>query len=256
MLTRSLALAPRYALPHTVAMALPTETQPEAVLPVSVARAARGFSCIFWGIALSLLLFAEVLNIQTLGSFRLPAHILGLVVILAGALWFRFMPPLTPTWARKARILLAAVLIQVYMIPFVTWWKQLPHVMYFCINMMFLLLAAAWLLVSLNRIAAEAGRALKNDILRVEARLCAWVAPLSLLLPALAIARSAWLSTRGAVTLRLDAIYLGSPWLPWTNILLLLPFVLAMAVSWEAKERCLDYLAGMRGSEGDGTESA
>jgi hypothetical protein len=203
-------------------------------------RAARGFSCIFWGIPLGLLLFSGALDVRVFPRLRMPAYVFGVFVIYCGLMFLQRTGPLSAHWARRVREAMFVLLIQVYLAPFVFWWKQMPHMPYYIANLLGLLLCTALGLFLVNLLAGELGRALHDRAFLVESRVSAWVSALFMLIPVLgSVLDSIHATLQFEAILNLDLA--GSSFvLPrWVYALSLLPFTLTMAIAWKAKERCL-----------------
>lgn len=202
--------------------------------------AARGFSASFWGFAVTILLLAGVVSLRPAVVASFPAYVVGVAFLLLGAIWFLRGGNLSPRWTRASRQHALAVALQLYLVPFVGWWRTLDHPLYLAVNIALLAGATLWLLVSVHLLALEAARLLGDAILLVEARICLWIVPLlagiSLGLfafGAIWAAGPGQLSASGAVR----AFLLWSH--PWSGLPAALPIILALAVTWEAKERCL-----------------
>ena len=201
-------------------------------------RVARGFSCIFWGIPLSLLLFSVTLDIRLFSFVRMPAYVFGVFLACIGAVFLQRAGPLSDKWARRVRQALFLLLVEVYLAPFVYWWRQMPQIPYFAANMTGLVLCTTWGLFVVNRLAGEVCKLLYDRTFFIEAQVAGWLTAGFMIIP---FAYALCYSVR--TVLRPDDDFSFNLGLPsWIYVLALLPFSITMAVSWKIKERCLQVL--------------
>lgn len=203
-------------------------------------RAARGFSCIFWGILLGLLLFSGFLSVRTATFSRVSPELPGLALVLAGSFFLWSSGALSVPWHRAARRVLAAAVCVIGLAPFLSWWRAAPQVLFFSANMMLLMAVTLWFLLEVHRLVAELGRITGNITLLVEARMCLWSTALLYGIPLLAIIMK-WSPTvfdRGVAGAYMLPIFVMS-WPMWIHVVMVMPFLLVMAIAWEAKEICL-----------------
>jgi hypothetical protein len=215
--------------------------------PATLLRVAQGFACLFWGLAIALLLFTGTLRISLLDGWQLPRHAPAVLVITIGALLLWKSRGLSPGWHGRSFSLLAAALAQIYLMPFFRWWQDAPQMAFFGANMAAMLLATAWMLLAANLVAGELGHAVCNPVLVIESRLCGWSV---ILLASVLLALSVMDNVRD---LFLRPLLAGQPlWLntnatagTWMllHILISLPFLLTMATAWEARSQALAALA-------------
>lgn len=215
--------------------------------PAALLRIAQGFACLFWGLALALLLLTGALRISLLDSWLMPRHAPAVLVIVVGALLLWQSRGLSPGWPGRSYSLLLAVLAQVYLLPFFRWWQVAPQLAFFGANMAAMLLAVTWMLLAANLLAGELGHATGNPVLVIESRFCGW----SVLLLASALLALAVVDEVREVFLR--PLLAGQPlWLNtdgtariWLllHILISLPILLTMATAWEARSQALTALA-------------
>jgi len=216
------------------------------VRPVQLVQAARGFSCLFWGMAMGLLLFTDVIAIRTPILLKLPAYTVGVLAVAAGAAIINRMPPLSVRWGRLSRQLLAACLLQLYMVPFVGWWQLAPDKLFYAVNLVAMLVVAVWLLAVICLVAAESGYMLHHDALHAEGRICAVVVPLIFFGPTCFVAFQSVIGTTARGSALLMEIVSFTPMEhAWMRFVATIPFLLTMAVVWEAKECCLGRLKKM-----------
>jgi hypothetical protein len=211
--------------------------------PEELLRLARGCSCIFWGIPLTLLLFSGALELRLLPRFRLPGFVAGLLLVFCGVLYLNRVPPLTRRWPRRIRQALLVLLVLVYLSPFVHWWRAMPHVPYYSANMLGLLAATMWGFLIVNQLAAEIGLAFGDRTFCLEARICGWLAVLFLLFPGcFALVRSVLAAAPFENTGMISLVLVPYLMPRWMYALALLPFTLTMMMVWRAKELCLRAL--------------
>ena len=220
-------------------------SSPTGVVTAQWTRAARGFSCIFWGLALCVLLTTRFVRIFLFEHSRLPSHLPGLALVLLGAIMLHRAGPLTVQWKRHATSIMLAALFQVYLIPFVVWWKALPHFWLFAGNMLVLALATVWLLVAVAGGVANLARATQDQVLYYEAQMVKWIATLALTLTAGMLAFRLGIIMLRDGELGMASLHGAIYALPgWLQIFILAPFLLVLAVTWEGKEHCISRMNG------------
>jgi hypothetical protein len=205
--------------------------------PDALVRVARGFSCIFWGIPLSLLLFSGALDIRLFLFVRIPAYVIGVFVAYIGTVFLQRAGALSDMWTRRVRQLLFLLVVEIYLSPFVYWWRRMPNVPYFSANMAALVICTTWSLFAVNRLAGEACRLLRDSAFLVETRVAGWLVVGFMLTP---LAHALYTAIRAIVGPEGEFFVLELPL--WIYALVLLPFTITMAVSWKIKERCLQVL--------------
>lgn len=206
-------------------------------------RAARGFSCIFWGIPLSVVLFARGLDIRLLYGVRIPAYILGVLLMYTGVIFLQRLGPISPGWQTRVREALLVLLIEVYLAPFVYWWRQMPSVIYYVANVVGLILITAWGLYLVNRISGELAKIVHNTTFFIESQISGWLSVVFILVPTVQSVLTSITRAIEADALKyfdFSSLFRNTP--KWIYAMALLPFTLSMAVTWKAKERCLEML--------------
>jgi hypothetical protein len=234
------------------------------ISPVALLRAARGFSCLFWGIPLGLLLFSSrtvgfggAISIRAFSAIRLPTYILAVVVMYIGVIYLSRAGNLTRSWARYARKALFLLFLLMYFAPFFHWWDRMPHETFFTVNVLAFVFCTVWVLYVLNQLAGLAGVALDDDTFYIEAKLCGWSVVLLMLLPFAGIviyALQASLRFKSSLYTEFSQVYRDLP--PWMFPLFLLPFTLTMASTWKAKETCLRGLRRLTATAADASHGA
>lgn len=222
---------------------------------MSMVRAARGFSCLFWGIPLGLLLFSSrtvgfggAVTIGLLRHFRLPTYAVAVLLMILGAAHLYRAGLTTRSWSRYVRFLIMSLFLQLYLSPFYHWWDIRPYENLFMLNVLGLLLATTCSLYLINQVSALAGLVGGEDTFYIEAKLCAWSVVLLMALPIGGCALYATIvSLRFDTSIYSELMQLCRGLNSWVYALFLLPFTLTMASTWKAKETCLLRLRTLTG---------
>jgi hypothetical protein len=201
-------------------------------------RVARGFSCIFWGIPLSLLLFGGKLDIHLFSFVRMPAYVVGVFLAYIGATYLQRAGPFHDLWSRRVRQALFLLLVEIYLAPFVYWWRQMPQVPYFAANMTGLVLCTTWGLFVVNRLAGEVCKLIHDRTFFIETQVAGRLAAGFMIIP---LAHAVY-DFVCSVLQPADNLFFDLHLPSWLYASTLLPFLITMAVSWQIKERCLQAL--------------
>lgn len=220
---------------------IPASARPSLLL------AARGFSAIFWSLAATVLLMTGTITVRPFATLRAPAYLLSVGLLGWAAVAFWRSRDLSPRWRLLARQFALAVVLQLYMVPFLGWWRTIPHPAYHMTNAALLVLGILWLILLVHLLSLEMARLMCDPVLRAEAHISLGVTPVLLgLAGSLFLLGASWVSRHtGAHT----AAILGSSvfWQPpWSLLPAALPFLMALALSWETKDRCLRVLVTMQ----------
>lgn len=214
-----------------------------AISADALLRAARGFSCVFWGIPVGLLLYSGTLDLRLSPFLRLPTYVGGVFVIYCGMILFQRAGPLSPLWPRRVREALFILLLQVYLAPFLYWWRQMPHVPYYVANVVGLVFCTAMGLLVLNMLAADLAGTLHDPVLRAEARAAAWLAVAFMVVPAADAVIHSIRTVFQADNMTFMETFPIPPEMPrWLRAAAFVPFGLTMAITWKAKELALRTL--------------
>ena len=222
--------------------------------PIPVARlirAAKGFSCLTWGIPLGLLLFASktvglrgVIQVNGFSQLRLPAYALAVVMIYLGMMHLYRAGAMTRSWGSYVHKGLFLSFLLMYFAPFFHWWDTRPYQTAYLVNVLLLLFSSIWLLYVTNQLAGLMGLALDDDTFYIEARLCGVAVILLMVLPYLGLIGYA---VRGMIahhsTLFAEMSQAPRALQAWMLALFLLPVPLTMASTWKAREICLHRIA-------------
>ena len=208
--------------------------------PGQLLRSARGFTSLFWGIPMMLLLMSGAVSIQSFSYMRLPPYLIGVLIMYMGMMFLYRMSPPTPRWRRLVRQGILFSFLLVYFSPIVHWWLRRPDELFYLLNMFLLIVCVSWGLLVINLLAAELGRRMDDRAFLIEAQLCGWAAVTLVIGPALAIGTIAVIEMiRAKCGLYEGVLYAYHAVPHWILALFLLPFTLTMASSWQAKRRCI-----------------
>jgi len=206
--------------------------------------ALRGFSCILWGMPISILLYVQAIEVATLGRFCIPSYVAGVLIITIGMVFFHVAKMQSVFWRKTSRGGLFASCILIYLGPFVYWFTYLPRVgIYYIGNFMLMIISFHWLLWSVNQLASEIG-AMTGDLdLAIEARICAWSVVAFMLVPlVLIVMLSGVFAQRYESNLLSEIQGLRNNTPIWAQMFFFLPLSFTMVAAWKAKERCLSEL--------------
>jgi hypothetical protein len=210
--------------------------------PDQLLRAARGFSCLFWGIPLTLLLAYGAIQLQAVKGVRLPPYVAGIVVSYIGLVYLLRAGRVSVRWPRWVGQALLATFLQIYFTPFYYWWSAMRYETFYLANVLAMLGSMVWTLYLVNKLASDLGAALGDDFLHIEARLVGWSVILLMVLPLLgAVAVSIRAAARFESSLfaeLVDVVRLNE----WPARLFFLPVTLTLAIAWKAKECSLRRL--------------
>lgn len=212
----------------------------------SLGRLARGLSCLFWGLPLTLLVSVQAVRTEWLRSLGILPPMLTTGLLLYGLWQMRSFQQQERIWntALWRTSLLATVLLGLS--PFLHWWNQVPGNFYFLGAVAGFGLCGVAFLVSLNTTIARLGAMLPDETLRYETRqftvVNRWLLLIMLAFGAgmLLVVQSPELTDRYRDVLGLIAQYY---W--WFIVaLILLPVAMTMALLWKTKEVILHSVFG------------
>lgn len=212
--------------------------------PVRFVFLAKGFSLIFWGLLLAMILFFGNASVEVFHVVRIPAYVVGSALAAWGVWMLSDAGAISGPWHRHVRATLILVSLQIYFAPFVEWWKLSPHKMIYLVNVIGLLLVSMLTLFYVNRLAADLFRRLQNRSGRIEA----WVfggGVVVLMIVPLVLTTVACL----VATMRYQTNFEFEMWqtiiqLPiWVYMILTIPCSLTLVTAWKARELCLRRLA-------------
>lgn len=200
---------------------------------------ARGFSRVFWGLLIAVILFFGNAAVEFFYFMKVPAYVAGSGLVAWGLWILPAAGDITPHWRRRVRLTLALVFMQIYFAPFLEWWKLAPQTALYFINLLGLLLASMLVLLLTNLLAADIFRRLGNRVGRIEALAFAWGVVLLMIAPLLLTAAACLLAA-----FRYESDFVFEMWqivvqLPiWTYMLLSMPYSLTLIIAWKVKTVC------------------
>ena len=218
-----------------------TPAPPPPWPPGRYLAAARGFSALYWGLLLVVLVMVGTLTIHLPLVARLPGHSVGLLALLAGCWHLRTVWPDRGAARAWLRVLVGMVSLQFYLVPFLGWWRAGTAAWYAALNILLLIVGGIVLLAAIPHLVRRLAHQMGNTDLEKEARISGWLVPVmggvSLFLYGLPAGRLAW-ETDPAFALR-HLLTATGPLLLFPAIL---PFIPAMAIAWSGKESALQAL--------------
>jgi hypothetical protein len=212
----------------------------------ALGRAVRGLSTLFWGLALTGLVYLEMVYMETgqmiwLETFGLLAFIPAMLI--SPLLWhglnqLRAFQAQERIWQRALSRAEALAVLDAGLAPFLYWWGQFPAEPLFIACVGLLSLSSLLLLVQLNCVLQRLCAMLPDETLRAETKLFTRF-NISLLLVSLGGLSLYFLLTRFPVLpawlgLWMDAAAAAGIWL--ALFLILLALAMTMALLWKIKE--------------------
>ncbi|MDD5482210.1 MAG: hypothetical protein PHP98_00965 [Kiritimatiellae bacterium] len=207
----------------------------------------RGFSRMFWGLALAAVLFLSQAKFEFFANIRLPACFLGIAFYCWGLLTLLRAGKISSGWNFHVGLALLLALLEIYFFPFVRWWRAMPYVSFFTFNVGALAAAVIVSLYLSNIIAADFFNRLSLKKERLESRIYAGTVAVFMALPLLAAVVLANFSARRYQTMFLDELAGLAHDVPiWLYIIVTVPYSLTLAVLWKARDRSYQkfYQAG------------
>lgn len=199
----------------------------------------RGFSRVFWGLFVSLICFFGDVSICVMKNFNIPAYIAGAIVLIWGLVILRDVGGLRRNWRARINYTIWLVALQIYLAPFVEWWRVRPNEIYFTFNMVALVFIVILSLLSINMIVASVSRALSERGILAESivyfvlTLVLQLAPVYIIILSALYVENAW--SIGFVFYLKEMLAVLPKWL---YIAGMIPFSLNMMLVWRIRERC------------------
>ena len=222
------------------------DSNPNPELLVSLRRLARGLSCLFWGLPLTLLVSVHGEQTDLLRRMGIAPPLLVTALLLFGTWQLNSFQRQERIWiAAQGRAQLLA-LFNFGLSPFLYWGSQVPGNEYFARDALLFNLGGLLFLITVNTLLERLGAMLPDETLRAETRLFTAINRwLVLVLLALAVFcfiafRSPDISSRIPHVLELIA---------QNRMVFTLPFILialamTMALLWKTKETILESVFG------------
>jgi hypothetical protein len=194
-------------------------------------RLSAGFGRVVLGIPICFLIFSNYMNLPVPS---VPAFACGLIMIFWGIGTLYTAKPVTATWDRKINTAFALAVLQLYFIPFLYWWLEVPTVVFYAMNVLAMAMTITWLLIVLNHLAAEFAGYCQDDYFKVESLLCAWLT-MGLLVTLFAGITGYVIIhyvQEGGQSLPRLRLY------PWLMAVLIMPFTLTLASMFKCWKKC------------------
>ena len=214
--------------------------------PPQLLSMAKGFSWVLLGLLLGLVLFFADASFEFFDAVRIPAYGIGSSVAAWGLLMLNDSGRVSRTWARRGGIALATVLLQIYFVPFVGWWRAAPQVSFLVANYLSLILAGMFSLFYMNLLAAESARRLFDRAGRIESLLFAAAVVILMIIPFGALVFQRGMAcVNGAAAPYSELIFLVNRAPLWARGVAAIPCALTLVSLWKARDRCYRaFLAG------------
>ena len=224
------------------------ENDPNPELLHSLRRLARGLSCLFWGLPLTLLVCARGVQTDLLARMGVFPPLIATALLFFGTWQLGSFQRQERVWvAVQTRAQLIALFI-LGLSPFLYWFNQVPGNRYFESAALLFNFGGLIFLITVNTLLERLGAMLPDETLRAETRLFTAV--------------NRWLVTVSIVLTLLFYYAIRTPGIvsQFTNILetiaqnrslLIMPFILialamTMALLWKTKEVILESVFGGR----------
>ncbi|MBU4199869.1 MAG: hypothetical protein KKE37_04970 [Verrucomicrobia bacterium] len=212
--------------------------------PVRFLFLAKGFSRVFWGLLIAMILFFGNASVEVFHFVRVPAYIAGSALVAWGLWMLSGAGAVGAQWRTHVRMVMALVFLQVYFAPFFEWWKMSPHVLIYLANVLGLLLVSMLALFWVNVLAADVFRRLSNRGGQIEAWVFAGSVILLMIAPLVLTVIFCLVAALRYQTEFEFEIWQTVVRLPiWVYMILTIPCSLTLIVSWKVKELCYGRLA-------------
>jgi hypothetical protein len=213
---------------------------PEAALPPAhILCLAKGFSRIFWGVFFMVALFLCQAVFEVFNAMRVPAYVLGAGLVCWGLFLLRDAGPVSRAWRGRTRLAIGLACLCVYFAPFIAWWKAMPYVNLFLVNVLALLLAGMLILLLANLLAADVFRRFGERGAHVEALVFAFGVVALMIAPFLVGLLFALVAA-----IRYESTFASEVWPLVLRVpigfyaVATLPCSLTLVAAWKAKSMC------------------
>ncbi len=207
--------------------------------PVRFVFLAKGFACIFWGLLIAMIMFFGNAAVEVFHYVRIPGYVVGSLLAAWGVWMLSEAGVVSAKWRRRVRVALILVFLQVYFAPFLEWWKVSPHLLFYFVNVLGLLLVSMLTLFYVNLLAADVFHRLPHRGGRIEALAFGGGVLLLMIVP---LVITVIFCLVAAVRYQTDFEF--EMWqtiirIPiWIYMILTLPCSLTLIASWKAKDLC------------------
>jgi hypothetical protein len=199
---------------------------------------AKGFSRLFWGLALTAVLFLSQVKMEIFSGFRLPAYFIGTIFHCWGLMTLRRAGKISACWNFYLVLAILLALSQIYFFPFVYWWTNMPYIFYFTFNVGALAAAVIASLYLINVIAADFFGHLSLKGERLEARIYSGSVIFFMAVPLVVAVVFSGIAASRYDTMFLDEFIDVFRRIPiWLYFIVTIPYSLTLAVLWKARDR-------------------
>lgn len=198
----------------------------------------KGFSRVFWGLALTAVLLLSQTKLELFSVFSVPACLLGTMIHFWGLLTLWRAGKVSPLWKGRLLFAIVLVLLEIYFFPFVRWWKMMPYVSFFMFNVGALVAAVILSLYLSNMIAADFFRSLSLKAEKLEAQVYAGAVMGFMAVPFFIAVVFSVVSAARYQTAFVDELIEAARHGPiWLYVIVTIPCSLTLAVLWKARDR-------------------
>jgi len=210
----------------------------EIIEKIKFINLVKGFSRVFWGLALTAVLFLSQVKLEFFSGLRLPAYFIGTALHCWGLLTLRNAGKISARWNSCLMLAILLALSQIYFYPFVYWWKTMPYIFFFTFNVGALAAAVILSLYLINIIVADFFRHLSLKGERLEAQIYAGAVIAFMAVPLIVAVVFSSISAWRYQTMFLDELIEAVHRVPlWLYIIVTVPCSLTLAVLWKARDR-------------------
>lgn len=198
----------------------------------------KGFSRVFWGLALTAVLLLSQTRLEFLSVFKMPAYFLGTLIHFWGLMTLWRAGKISSRWNARLSIAIVLVLMEIYFFPFVRWWRMMPYIPFFLFNAGVLVLSSICSLILCNLIAADLFRRLSLSGERLEAQIYVLAVLVFMAIPFFLAVVFPFIASLRYQTIFSDELIGAVYSIPvWFFVIVTIPFSLTLAMLWKARDR-------------------
>jgi len=206
--------------------------------PIHFITLVKGFSRVFWGLALTAVLFLSQAKLEIFSGICLPVYFFGTALHCWGLLTLRNAGKISARWNSYLVLAILLALSEIYFSPFVHWWNMMPYIPFFTFNVGALAGAVIISLCLINIIAADFFRRLSLKGERLEAQIYAGAVMILMAAPLFVAVVFSSVSALRYQTMFLDELVETVHHVPvWLYVVVTIPYSLTLAVLWKARDR-------------------